>query len=111
MSGCFREDLTNDLRGLDEMYIPLDEENETISSRERKLRNEQDRRQARKKVQEEVHRWEDFYRNSKKYFEVGRVVGAEKHDGPVPQLCEAAASSRPRRRAAVEEGRPEGKPV
>src|SRR5256885_12864793 len=49
------------------IYIPLDDDDEVISGAERKTRAERERREAKKKVRQEVQKWEDFYRNSKKY--------------------------------------------
>ena len=87
------------------MFIPIDtleskEEDSKLTSGERKTRREQERREARKKVTAEVQKWEDFYRNSKKYFEVGKVVKRPELRGPAPVLCEHAMKSKPRRRKA-----------
>ena len=79
--------------------MPVDEEEDlrTLSSRERKIQRERDVRLARGSVEKTVRHWEGFFRNHKKYFEVGRVVGLQ-----VPTvrrgLCEDAARQRPRRR-------------
>lgn len=99
VTGCFQEDLTHDLSGVEEMFIPIDDEEEVgrLSSGERKIRREQDVRMARARVRKQVAHWEGFFRNHKKYFEVGRVVGLE-----VPkverELCRAAQQQRPQRR-------------
>lgn len=112
MTGCFLEDTTDDMRGAELIYIPVDADDEVISSAERKTRAERERREAKKKVRQEVQKWEDFYRNSKKYFEVGKLVGRDKHDGPPPQLCESAMKSRPKRsRTKKATASAEGKPV
>ncbi|KAB8202172.1 Cytochrome b5-like Heme/Steroid binding domain protein [Aspergillus parasiticus SU-1] len=98
VTGCFQEDQTHDLRGVEEMFMPVDEEAElkTLSSGEKKIRREQDRRLARTSVQKQVAHWENFFRNHKKYFEVGKVVGLE-----VPEeqreLCQSAKQQRPKR--------------
>lgn len=99
VTGCFQDDLTHDLAGVEEMFMPIDEEEDlqALSSRERKIQRERDVRLARGAVQKTVRHWEGFFRNHKKYFEVGRVVGLE-----VPsvkrELCEDAVRQRPRRR-------------
>ena len=85
------------------MYIPIDtpdteEEDSMLTSGEKKTRREQERREARKKVTAEVQKWEDFYRKSKKYFEVGKVVKRPELKGPAPVLCEQALKSKPKRR-------------
>ena len=98
VTGCFLEDRTSDLRGAEEIYIPVEDPDEDISSGERKTRAERERRVAKKQVQEEVDKWVNFYRNSNKYFEVGRVVGVENQDvGPAPTLCAQADKGRPKR--------------
>jgi putative protein kinase ArgK-like GTPase of G3E family len=102
VTGCFQEDLTDDLTGVEEMFIPIDEpeELEKLSSGERKKRREQDVRLARKRVEKQVNHWVGFFGKHKKYFEVGRVV----KDGSVKdelagkrELCEAAKKQRPKR--------------
>ena len=106
VTGCFAEDLTPDLRGVEEMFMPVDEEEEPegqgiggMSSGERKSRRARDLRAARKKVRESVGHWEGFFRKSGKYFEVGRVRREEGWLESLPrrELCEAARKSRPER--------------
>ncbi|PWY95340.1 cytochrome b5 [Aspergillus sclerotioniger CBS 115572] len=79
VTGCFKEDLTPDMRGVEEMFIPIDdpEEEKKLSSGERKTRREQDLRIARQRIAKQVAHWEGFFRNHKRYFEVGKVVGIE----------------------------------
>ncbi|KAH0828228.1 hypothetical protein AYO21_03787 [Fonsecaea monophora] len=99
VTGCFLEDRTGDLRGAELIYIPIeDDPDEDISSAARKLRAEKERREARKKVLDEVRRWEGFYRNHKKYFEVGKLVGVPEYTGEPPKLCEPADKGRPKRK-------------
>jgi predicted heme/steroid binding protein len=118
VTGCFAEDRTGDLRGVEEMYIPVeDDPGEQISSGERKKRAERERRAAKRMVRDEVRKWESFYQKSEKYFEVGKVVSGDKGIGDVPpELCEDAKKMRPRRSTMEKEkekGRrkDEGKPV
>lgn len=97
VTGCFAEDRTPDLRGVEDMYLAIeDDPDEQISSGARKTRAEQEKRLAKKKVQEEVDKWVNFYRNSQKYFEAGKVIGV-KIDGEPPKLCESAEKGRPKR--------------
>jgi predicted heme/steroid binding protein len=116
VTGCFREDLTPDLDGVEEMYIPVEDDEETnqeekalLSSRERKLRREREVREAKAKVRAQVEHWEGFFRNHDKYFEVGKVIvdiaEDEEEDGapkskskPKRPLCEAAKKNRPKRK-------------
>jgi predicted heme/steroid binding protein len=97
VTGCFLEDRTGDLRGAEEIYIPIDDPEEEISSGARKIRAEKERRDAKKRVLQEVSKWENFYRTHKKYFEVGRLVNASDYTGEPPKLCEAAQRGRPKR--------------
>ncbi|KAL4788561.1 cytochrome b5-like heme/steroid binding domain-containing protein [Aspergillus varians] len=100
VTGCFAEDLTDDMTGVEEMYIPIDEPGdvEGLSSGERKKRREQDLRLARKRVEKQVGHWVGFFGNHKKYFEVGKVVkGVEGGEKEKRELCEAARKQRPKR--------------
>lgn len=110
VTGCFAEDLVPDLRGVEEMFVPVDEEEEEdgeekgkgkgVSGAERKLRREGELRVARRKVRESVAHWEKFFgRKGGKYFEVGRVRREEGWLERLPrrELCEGARKSRPRR--------------
>jgi predicted heme/steroid binding protein len=99
VTGCFLEDRTGDMRGAEWIYIPVeDDPDEDISSGARKLRAEKERRDAKKKVLAEVNKWEEFYRNHKKYFEVGKLVGVPEYTGEAPKLCEPAEKGRPKRK-------------
>ncbi|KAL3448677.1 cytochrome b5-like heme/steroid binding domain-containing protein [Aspergillus insuetus] len=102
VTGCFQEDLTDDLTGVEEMFIPIDEpeELEKLSSGERKKRREQDVRLARKRIEKQVNHWVGFFGNHKKYFEVGRVVkddSVKDEQERKRELCEAAKKQRPKR--------------
>lgn len=112
VTGCFMEDRTSDLRGAEEIYMPIEDPDEEISSGERKTRAERERRVAKKKVQEEVNKWVKFYKNSKKYFEVGKVVGVPSEPvGPAPVLCAQAQKGRPKRKNMNKKESAPGKPV
>ena len=112
VTGCFMEDRTSDLRGAEAIYIPIEDDDEQISSAERKTRAEREKRVAKKKVRDEVDRWVNFYSNSKKYFEVGKIVGVEDEPlGPAPTLCAAAEKGRPKRKNMNKKKEAPGKPV
>ncbi|PKY09220.1 heme/steroid binding domain protein [Aspergillus campestris IBT 28561] len=101
VTGCFQEDLTPDLEGVEEMFIPVDEEGDDVgmTSGEKKVRREQDRRLARARVHKQVAHWEGFFRNHKKYFWVGEVVtDGEGEEKEKRVLCEAARKQRPLRK-------------
>ncbi|KAL8846573.1 MAG: hypothetical protein Q9221_008339 [Calogaya cf. arnoldii] len=99
ITGCFKEDLTHDIRGVEEMFVPIDDPEEgVVSSKVRKTRRERDLRVARRKVREAVEGWRGLFNGGKggRYFWVGTVVGLEE-GGEVRGLCEAAREGRPRR--------------
>ncbi|CAD6586958.1 MAG: hypothetical protein ASARMPRED_002894 [Alectoria sarmentosa] len=109
VTGCFDTDLNGDLRGVEEMFMPVDEEvgGELTREerREKKLHRERDKRVARKKVEETVRGWERMFDGGKdgKYFKVGKVnrrpgSGWEGW-GEVKELCAKAREGRPRRTA------------
>ncbi|CAI7666568.1 unnamed protein product [Penicillium pancosmium] len=101
VTGCFQEDLTPDLGGVEEMFVPVEDvEDERITNGERKIRKEREVRLARQQVEKTVNRWEGFFRNHAKYFQVGRVSGGQGEGDEVwgkRPLCEAAAGQRPKR--------------
>lgn len=101
VTGCFEDDLTSDLAGVEEMFIPIDdedsEEEKKLTKAQKKIRRERDVRLAKAEVRKHVEHWQNFYRDHKKYFEVGKVVGQEVVDGGKRELCDAAKSKRPKR--------------
>lgn len=107
MTGCFAEDLTPDLRGVEEMFMSVDEDESSgretkDEKKERKLRLERERRVARKKVRDAVAGWEKMFDGGKdgKYFWVGSVKreeGWEEKLGPVRELCKKVREGRPKR--------------
>ncbi|KAI9777888.1 MAG: hypothetical protein M1835_005113 [Candelina submexicana] len=102
ITGCFAEDITPDIRGVEEMFIPVDEagDEEGLSKGESKKRKEQDRRMARKQVKGSVRHWETFFGDSRKYHRVGSVKREEGWLEKMPRrvLCEAAQKARPKRK-------------
>ncbi|KAL9596092.1 MAG: hypothetical protein Q9219_006040 [cf. Caloplaca sp. 3 TL-2023] len=107
VTGCFDTDLTGDLRGVEEMFIPVDDdEDEIVSLKEKKLRREREGRIARKKVGEAVRGWERLFDGGKggKYFWVGRVERGGVGWGERRELCEKAREGRPRRSGSGEGG-------
>ncbi|KAF9885542.1 hypothetical protein FE257_012870 [Aspergillus nanangensis] len=98
VTGCFEEDLTPDMRGVEEMFIPIDDDtDDVLTSGEKKVRREQETRVAKARVHKQVQHWENFFRNHKKYFEVGKVVGVEDSETK-RELCEGAKKQRPKRK-------------
>ncbi|OKL63629.1 hypothetical protein UA08_00951 [Talaromyces atroroseus] len=106
VTGCFKEDLTNDMTGVEEMYIPIEDDNDshremTLTFTEKNLRRERERREAREKVDAQVKHWLRFYSGHEKYFAVGKVIpeetGAADGEGEKRVLCEGAQKNRPLR--------------
>ena len=118
VTGCFESDLTPDLRGVEEMFIPLEVESshherevkqeerqhpteaEREARRETKLRREKEGRAAKKKVQAVVDGWAKTFRGEtgKPYYWIGTI---DRENGwlenlPRRELCEAAKKSRPK---------------
>jgi len=114
VTGCFEEDLTGDLRGVEEMFVPVHEDDEgeggagrvkeetREEKRERKVRREREWRVATGQVRDAVRGWESMFDGGKggKYFWVGRVKREEEweeREGPVRELCQKAREQRPKR--------------
>lgn len=103
VTGCFLEDRTQDMRGVELMYLPLDdpEVDKHWTKTELKVLREQEKRQAQKKVYDGLKHWVDFFKNSQKYSFVGYVKREpgwlEKE--PKRELCGQAAKGRKPRKA------------
>jgi len=102
VTSCFQEDISPDIRGIELMFIPTStpEIDAQFSSGELKARKEQERRQAKEKVQKQIKYWWDFFSNNPNYMTVGRVRREEGWEtkGPEPGLCQKAQLSRPARK-------------
>ncbi|KAJ5764856.1 hypothetical protein N7520_004415 [Penicillium odoratum] len=98
VTGCFKDDLTPDLSGVEEMFMPIEDVEEQLTSAERKVRREREMRHAKAQIAKTVARWERFFGNSKKYFLAGKVIGVQREaeDGK-RVLCGAAQNQRPKR--------------
>ncbi|KAG0153873.1 hypothetical protein PDIDSM_1252 [Penicillium digitatum] len=103
VTGCFKEDLTNDIRGVEIMFLPVEDvENEGVTAAQKKIRREKELRAAKARVGATVKRWTEFFANHAKYFEAGRVVGDGGAGGEPWPLCESALKQRPKRSAIVD---------
>lgn len=108
VTGCFAEDRTADMRGAEEMFLPLDDP-ETDARYWTEAELEELRRREREDALQRVHdgldHWVRFFANSPKYPQVGYVRRdpdwLEKE--PRKTLCAAAAKGRKKRKV------PEGK--
>lgn len=102
ITGCFQEDLTPDLRGVEEMYIPIDDPEEKLSKTERKIRREKDLRAAKKRVEGGISHWAEVFKgdSGRPYFWVGEIVREEGWLEKLPkrELCQDAKAGRPLRK-------------
>ncbi|TKA26596.1 hypothetical protein B0A50_04704 [Salinomyces thailandicus] len=112
ITGCFEEDATPDLRGVEWTYIPRSVPGWEVEgvSREGKVERERAVRKAKREVRGVLEGWADMFRGAggKGYFFVGVV---KREDGwleglPTRGLCESAERGRPE---GGEEGRDAGK--
>jgi predicted heme/steroid binding protein len=102
VTGCFAEDRTADMRGVEEMYLPLDDpsiDRHFTADELRKMRV-QERKEAKEKVHEALKHWVDFFAKSPKYPEVGRVKREKDWLKGVKrrELCEPARNGRQKRK-------------
>lgn len=102
VTGCFADDRTPDMRGAEEMYLPLDDpetDRHWTAEQLRELRKKE-RAEAKQKVHDALKHWVDFFAKSKKYRKVGYVVMEEgwKKTTPRRKLCDAAQQGRTKRK-------------
>ena len=100
LTGCFDEDLTPDMRGVEDMYIPVESESsKSLSKGQLKIKRERERRVAKKKVKNGIEGWEKVFRGEtgRPYFWVGKIKREEGWLEKLPQrkLCKAAEDGRP----------------
>ncbi|KAI1083774.1 hypothetical protein F5B20DRAFT_349685 [Whalleya microplaca] len=98
VTGCFAEDRTADMRGVEEMYLPLDdpEVDKHFTTAELAALREKELAEARRRVHEGLLHWVNFFKNSPKYPKVG-YVKREKDwldKEPRRKLCDVAAKGR-----------------
>lgn len=103
VTGCFAEDRTPDMRGVEDMYLPLDDPAvdslyppaELAALKQRELAD------ARQKVHDALAHWVRFFQNSPKYPRVGYVRKDKDWLAKEPRkkLCEAASKGRKPRKA------------
>ncbi|OAL05003.1 cytochrome b5 [Phaeosphaeriaceae sp. SRC1lsM3a] len=117
LTGCFAEDSVPDLRGVEQMYMPIDPEEKEgaspedvekaksrkkLTSAERKNRHAQELRSARKQVVAGLENWHQLFRGDKgkAYRKVGEVKREEGwlEKTPKRELCKQAEKSRPVRK-------------
>jgi len=102
ITGCFQEDLTPDLRGVEDMYIPVDSPSDAaLSKKKLKIRREREVREGRKRVREGIETWAGVFRGEtgRPYFYVGQIKREEGWLEKLPKrkLCAPAEEGRPKR--------------
>ncbi|KIE02661.1 Cytochrome b5, partial [Metarhizium majus ARSEF 297] len=101
VTGCFAEDQTADLRGLEEMFLPVDdpEVDKYFTTAEMEKMREEELAAAREKAHGALQHWVKFFANSKKYHRVGYVKREEGWLDKLPrrQLCAQAQNRRKNR--------------
>ena len=107
VTGCFADDRTGDMRGVDEMFLPLDDpETDKHWTRDELARmRQEERREAKKKTHDALKHWVDFFANSPKYPLIGKLKRDKDWPKGVPRrkLCAAAAQGRAKRKVPVKE--------
>lgn len=103
VTGCFQEDLTPDMRGAEELYLPVDnpEVDSYWTPEELAEIRAAELEAARKQAWDALHHWVSFFAKSPKYKRVGYVA---REDGwldkqPRRELCPRAQKGRPKRKA------------
>jgi hypothetical protein len=109
VTGCFAEDRTADMRGVEEMFLPLDDPavDKHWSREELEALKKREREEALRRVEEGLRHWVEFFRKNEKYDFVGYVKRPEGWPGTEPRrpLCEAAAKGRKKRVVPGQEGK------
>jgi predicted heme/steroid binding protein len=102
VTGCFGEDRTPDMRGVEEMFLPLDDPETDAHWTAEQLAElrVQELEQAKEKVHSSLKHWVDFFGNSKKYNKVGYVKREKDWLDKLPkrELCAGARKARPKKR-------------
>ncbi|KAI0013249.1 hypothetical protein F4779DRAFT_564627 [Xylariaceae sp. FL0662B] len=98
VTGCFAEDRTPDMRGVEDMFLPLDdpEVDQHFTAAELAELREKELAEAQQRVHDALLHWVNFFQNSPKYPKVG-YVKREKDwldKEPRKRLCDVAAKGR-----------------
>ncbi|KAI1358815.1 putative heme binding protein [Xylaria arbuscula] len=106
VTGCFAEDRTADMRGAEEMYLPLDdpEVDSHWSPAELAALKERERADALKRVHDGLLHWVNFFENNAKYPKVGYLKRPTNWLDSEPRraLCKSAAKGRRKRQIPSE---------
>ncbi|GAO16244.1 uncharacterized protein UV8b_08242 [Ustilaginoidea virens] len=102
VTGCFAEDRTADLRGVEEMFLPLDDpdvDKYYTAAEMEKLRAEE-LASAKQRAHDALQHWVGFFANSNKYSKVGYVKREQGWLEKLPRraLCDRAQKGRSKRK-------------
>ena len=102
VTGCFADDRTPDMRGVETMYLPLDnpEVDAHWTAAEMEALRETERKEAEERVFGALKHWVDFFAKSKKYTKVGYVKREEGwlEKTAERELCAPAQKGRKKRK-------------
>ncbi|RFU81317.1 cytochrome b5-like heme steroid binding domain-containing [Trichoderma arundinaceum] len=103
VTGCFAEDRTPDMRGVEDMFLPLDdpEIDAQYTAAELKELKAKELAVAQRQAHDALKHWVSFFGNSQKYHKVG-YVKREKNwleKQPRRKLCAAAQQGRTKRKS------------
>ncbi|KAK0613341.1 hypothetical protein B0T14DRAFT_436372 [Immersiella caudata] len=108
VTGCFAEDRTPDMRGVEEMFLPVDDPaiDRHWSKEELTALKAKELEEAKQKVWDGLNHWVRFFASSQKYTFVGYVKRPEGWPGtePVRRLCDVAQQQRSKRKIPGQEG-------
>jgi predicted heme/steroid binding protein len=102
VTGCFADDRTPDMRGVEEMYLPIDdpETDAHWTAAELAELKQKEQKDAEERTYNALKHWVDFFANSQKYHHVGYVKLDEDwlEKTPKRDLCERARKGRKKRK-------------
>lgn len=101
VTGCFAEDRTADMRGVEDMFLPLDdpEIDAQWTTAEMEEQKKRELSVAKQKVHDALKHWVDFFGKSKKYHKVGYLKRDKNwlDKEPRRELCAPAQQGRHKR--------------
>jgi len=114
VTGCFAEDRTPDMRGVEEMFLPIEDPIEDAkywTPEELREMRRRERAEAKQRVHEALAHWSRFFAESQKYHFVGYVKKPEgwPKNEPRRKLCDAAAKGRKKRTPPKKDEKKDGK--
>ncbi|KAI0163289.1 hypothetical protein BJ166DRAFT_291033 [Pestalotiopsis sp. NC0098] len=103
VTGCFADDRTADLRGIEEMHLPRDdpEVDRLWPAADLEALKVTERAAAEQKIHDQLSHWVNFFARNAKYPRVGTVKREPgwPENEPLRPLCEQAQKGRPKRKA------------